>query len=391
MCLEDRPILEQNAAGVDIGAREIFVAVPPDRDQNPVRVFPTFTENLQELVAWLLSCGVTTAAMESTGVYWIPLYDILEQHGIKPCLVNARHMKNVPGRRTDWHECQWLQFLHSVGPLRSAFRPEAQVCSVRTLIRHRSELVQAASQHIQHMHKALTQMNLQIHHVISDLTGVTGLAIVDAILEGQRDPGTLAKFRDPRIKATEETIRKSLVGNWRREHLFTLKQSRELYRTYQQQIVACDQEIESLLNGFAPRVDPAQKPLPPDRKRNRAARKRRKKTGNSDTTFDLRTEAHQLFGVDVTQIPGVETIALLLFSEVGRDLSKWPTGRHFASWLALCPANDISGGHVLWRGMRKVNNQAGRLFRLAAYSLHHSLTPMGDYLRRITAVRLEVE
>ena len=383
MCLEDRPILEPNAAGIDIGSREIFVAVPPNRDPNPVRVFPPFTENLQELAAWLLQCGVTTAAMESTGVYWIPLYDILEQHGIKPCLVNARHMKNVPGRRTDWHECQWLQFLHSVGLLRSAFRPEAQVCAVRTLIRHRSELVQAASQHIQHMHKALTQMNLQIHHVISDITGATGLAILDSILEGQRDPIILAQFRDPRIKASEETIRKSLVGNWRREHLFTLKQSRELYRTYQQQIVACDQEIESLLTEFTPRVDPTEKPLPPDRKRNRAARKKRKKTGNPDTTFDLRTEAYKLFGVDVTQIPGVETIALPLFSEIGRDLSKWPTGGHFASWLALCPDNDISGGRVLWRGMRKVNNQAGSLFRLAAYSLHHSLTPMGDYLRRM--------
>jgi transposase len=383
MCLEDRPILEPNAAGIDIGSREIFVAVPPDRDPNPVRVFATFTENLQELAAWLSRCGVTTAAMESTGVYWIPLYDILEQHGIKPCLVNARQMKNVPGRRTDWHECQWLQFLHSVGLLHSAFRPEAEVCAVRTLIRHRGELVQAASQHIQHMHKALTQMNLQIHHVISDLTGVTGLTILDAILAGERDPVILAQFRDPRIKATEETIRKSLVGNWRREHLFTLKQSRELYGIYQQQIVTCDQEIESLLNQFAPRVDPTEKPLPPDRKRNRAARKRRKKTGNPDTAFDLRTEAYKLFGVDVTQIPGLETIALPLFSEVGRDLSKWPTGRHFVSWLALCPDNDISGGQVLWRGMRKVNNQAGRLFRLAAYSLHHSLTPMGDYLRRM--------
>lgn len=383
MCLEDQPILEQNAAGADIGAREIFVAVPPDRDENPVRVFATFTENLQELVGWLLRCGVTTVAMECTGVYWIPLYAILERYGIKPCLVNARHMKNVPGRRTDWHECQWLQFLHSVGLLRPAFRPEAEICAVRTLIRHRSELVQAASQHIQHMHKALTQMNLQIHHVISDLTGVTGLAIVDAILGGERDPVSLARYRDPRIKADEETIRKSLVGNWQREHLFTLKQSRELYRMYQQQIVACDQEIESLLSQFTPRVDPAEKPLPSDRKRNRAAKKRRKKTGNPDATFDLRTEAYKLFGVDVTQIPGIETVALPLFSEVGRDLWKWPTSAHFASWLALCPDNDISGGKVLWRGMRKVHNRAGVLFRLAAYSLHHSQTPMGNYLRRM--------
>jgi hypothetical protein len=233
------------------------------------------------------------------------------------------------------------------------------------------------------MQKALTQMNLQIHHVISDLTGVTGMAILDAILAGERDPVILARFRDPRIMAPEETIRKSLVGNSRREHLFTLRQSRELYRSYQQQIVACDQEIESLLSQFTPRVDPTEKPLPPDRKRNRAAKKRRRKTGNPDTTFDLRTEAYKLFGVDVTQIPGVETIALPLFSEVGRDLSKWPTGPQFASWLALCPDNDITGGKILWRGIRKVNNRAGRLFRLAAYSLQHSQTPMGRYLRRM--------
>src|SRR5882762_9430841 len=197
MCLEDRPLLEPNAAGIDIGAREIFVAVPPDRDENPVRVFATFTEDLQEMARWLVSCRITTVAMESTGVYWIPLYDVLEQQGVKPCLVNARNMKNVPGRRTDWHECQWLQYLHSVGLLRAAYRPGQDICAVRTVLRHRNELVSAASQHVQHMHKALTQMNLQIHHVISDITGLTGRAIVDAILAGQRDGAELAKLRDP--------------------------------------------------------------------------------------------------------------------------------------------------------------------------------------------------
>ena len=222
MCLEDRPLLEPNAAGIDIGAREIFVAAPPDRDENPVRTFPAFTEDLQQLAEWLVKCGVTTAAMESTGVYWIPLYEILEQHGVKPCLVDARHMRNVPGRRTDWHECQWIQYLHSVGLLRSAFRPEGEVCAVRALTRHRNDLVQLATQHIQHMHKSLTQMNLQIHHVISDLTGLSGMSIVDAMLAGERDAGVLAKLRDPHVKASEETIRKSLVGNWRAEHLFTL-------------------------------------------------------------------------------------------------------------------------------------------------------------------------
>ena len=273
MCLEDRPLLEPNAAGIDIGAREIFVAVPPDRDEHPVRVFSTFTEDLEEMARWLVSCGITTAAMESTGVYWIPPYDVLQQHGIQARVVDAHGMKNVPGRRTDWHECQWIQFLHSVGLLRAAFRPEREVCAVRVLMRHRSDLVQMTSQHIQHMHKALTQMNVQIHHVISDITGLTGLGIVDAIIGGQRDPVELAKLRDPHIKASEETIRKSLKGNWRREHLFTLQQSRQMYQHYQEQIAACDEEIEKLLVAFPPWVDPQQKPLPPDRKRKQRGRK----------------------------------------------------------------------------------------------------------------------
>jgi transposase len=385
MCLEDRPVLEPNAAGIDVGAREMFVAVPPGADEHPVRVFTTFTEDLHRLADWLTQCGVTTVAMEATGVYWIPLYEILEQRGIRPCLVNARHMKNVPGRRTGWHECQWLQFLHSVGLLRAAFRPEEDICAVRTVLRHRSELVIAATQHVQHIHKALTQMNLQIHHVISDITGATGIAIVDAILAGQRDPAELAKLRDVRIKADPETIRKSLVGNWRPEHLFTLRQSRELYRIYQQQIVECDVQVEMLLGKFEPRVDPTKKPLPPDRKRNRTGKKRRKKMGHPNPGFDLRTEAYKLFGVDVTQIPGLEENTLPLFSEVGRDMSRWPTAAHFVSWLALCPDNDISGGKLLWRGMRVVKNRTGHLFRLAAYSLHHSPTPLGNYLRRMKA------
>jgi transposase len=381
MCLEDRPILEPNAAGIDIGAREIYVAVPPDRDAHPVRVFSTFTEDLETMAKWLVSCGVTTVAMESTGVYWIPPYDVLEQHGVKPCLVNARGMKNVPGRRTDWHECQWLQFLHSVGLLRAAFRPDGEVCAVRSLMRHRSDLVQMTSQHIQHMQKSLTQMNVQIQHVISDISGLTGLAIVDAIVGGQRDPKELAKLRDPRIRASEETIRKSLVGNWRPEHLFTLKQSRQMYTHYQAQIAACDEEIEKLLVAFQPRVDPEEKPLPPDRKKTQ--RRGKRKNVNPKTGFDLRTESYKLFGVDLTQIPGLMAMVLTLFSEVGRDMSRWPTAGHFVSWLALCPDNDISGGRVLWRGMRKVQNRAGELFRLAAYSLHHDQTPLGDYLRRM--------
>jgi transposase len=384
LCFEDRPVERPCAAGIDIGAREIFVAVHQDPDHQPVRRFGAFTEDLQRLADWLQHCGVTTVAMESTGVYWIPLFELLDRRGLQPCVVNARHMKNVPGRRTDWHECQWIQFLHSVGLLRAAFRPEDQVCAVRAILRHRQQLVEMAVQHVQHMHKALTQMNLQIHHVISDVTGSTGLAILDAILAGERDPAVLARLRDPRIKAAPEVIEKSLLGNWRDEHLFTLEQSLTLYRSYLTQIVAAEQKIESLLSEFTPRVDPAEKPLPRDRKKSRSGAKRRKKIGHA-AAFDLRTEAYKLFGVDVTQIPGLEANVIALFSEVGRDLSRWPSAAHFVSWLALCPDNDISGGRVLWRGMRKTNNRAGQIFRLAAQSLHHSQTALGDYLRRLKA------
>ena len=386
--IADRPLLEPNAAGIDIGAREMFVAVPPERDPHPVRVFDTFTADLNELADWLTACGITTVAMESTGVYWIPIYEILEARGLRPCVVDARHMKNVPGRRTDWHECQWIQMLHSVGLLRAAFRPEAQVCALRTVMRHRTELVQMASQHVQHMHKALTQMNLQIHHVITDVTGVTGLAIMDAILAGQRDPVELAKLRDPHVKASPEIVQKSLVGNWQPEHLFTLKQSRQLYAEYQRQLAECDVQIEGLIAEFQPRVDPQFKPLPPDSKKSRNyAKKRKKRVAGQPAAspFDLRTEVYKLFGVDVTQIPGLEFLALRLFSEVGRNMSRWATAAHFVSWLALCPDNDISGGRVLWRGTRRVQNRAAQLFRMAAYSLDRSATPLGDYLRRMKA------
>ena len=386
LCLTDRPVRAADAAGIDIGAREIYVAVPPDRDAEPVRVFATFTEDLQRLAAWLRACGITTVAMEATGVYWIPLYGILEAAAIRPCLVDARYLKNVPGRRTDWHECQWLQYLHSVGLLRAAFRPEAAVCAMRTLMRHRSSLVEMASQHVLHMQKALIQMNLQIHHVISDVTGLTGLAILDAILAGERDPDVLVRLRDPRIKATAETIRQSLIGDWLPEQLFALRQSLVLYRLYQDQIAACDREIAQALPAIPPRADPAARPLPPDRKKgNRRRRPRHARMTLPASTWDLRTELYKVFGVDVMQIPGLATIALSLFTELGREMAKWETAGHFASWLALCPDNDITGGRVVYTRVRKVNNRAGHMFRLAAHSLHHSQTPLGDYLRRMKA------
>ena len=375
------PVFQPHAAGIDIGAREVYVAVPPDRDPHPVRKCDTFTSDLHEMAEWLVRCGITTAAMESTGVYWIPVYDVLEKHGIQPCLTNPRNMKNVPGKRTDFHECQWIQYLHSMGLLHSAFRPDGEVCAVRSLMRHRNDLVEMASQHVQHMQKALTQMNVQFQHVISDITGLTGLAILDAIVAGERDPAVLAKLRDPRIKADEETIRKSLEGTWRAEHILVLKQSLSLYRSYLDQINDCDKEIEKLVAAFEPKVDPEEKPLPEDRKQKQ--RRRKRKSGSPD--FDMRTEAYKLFGVDLTQIPGLMMLVFMLFSEVGREMSRWPTSAHFVSWLGLSPDHDISGGKVLWRGARRTKSRAGTLFRLAAHSLHRDQTPIGHYLRRMKA------
>jgi transposase len=226
------PIMNPDAAGIDIGATEIYVAVPPDRDPEPVRMFESFTQDLNALADWLEQCRVRTVAMESTVVYWIPLAQILESRGFETCLVNAKHVKNVPGRQTDVSDCQWLRHLHSVGLLRASFRPAQHVCALRSVMRHRDSLIEMATCHVQHIQKALDQMNLQLHHVISDITGTTGLAILDAILNGERDVKKLAALRDPRIRASQKTIAKTLVGDYRREHLFTLRQSLDLYRQY---------------------------------------------------------------------------------------------------------------------------------------------------------------
>src|SRR6202022_1439177 len=248
--------IEPDAAGIDVGASEIYVAVPPDRDPEPVRGFKTFTGELRQMAAWLQQCRIRTVAMESTGVYWIPPYEIIEEAGLRVCLVNARYVKNVPGRKSDVSDCQWLQYLHSVGLLRGSFRPEQAVCTDGSIIRHRDSLVQMASSHVQHMQKALDQMNLQLHHVISDITGMSGVAILEAILAGERNPHTLAALRDRRVKARVEHIAKSLVGDYRREHLFTLGQSLEAFRHYQELIAACDREIAQYLEGFESKGDP---------------------------------------------------------------------------------------------------------------------------------------
>ncbi len=375
----EMPVLNANAAGIDIGATEIYVAVHPDCDPEPVRSFATFTEDLHRLADWLKTCGVSSVAMESTGVYWIPLFQILEKRGFEVCLVNARYYQNVPGRRTDVSDCQWLRHLHSVGLLRPSFRPADQVCVLRSLVRHRDNLIQDAASHVLRMQKALNQMNLQIHHVISDITGLTGLRIVDAVLAGERDPAKLATLRDGRIKASEETIIKSLVGDYRREHLFTLRQSLAAWRNYQQLMAECDREIEQHLGTFENMIDTQAKALAPPKVR-------RKKLFTNEPDFDLRGHLYRIFGVDLTAVPGISALtAHTLLAEVGPYLSRFRSGAAFASWLGLCPDNDISGGKKLSVKTRPVSNRAAWALRMAVHGLHKSQSWLGNFYRRMRA------
>ena len=363
--------MRPNAGGVDIGATEIFVAVPADRDTESVRSFPSFTEDLHALADWLQQCRVDTVAMESTSVYWIPLFQILEARGIEVHLVNAQHVHHVPGRKSDVLDCQWLQYLHSVGLLRASFRPEQAVCEIRSLMRHRENLVQMACVHVQHMHKSLDQMNLQIHHVISDITGVTGLAIVDAIVAGNTNPKELAKLRDHRIKASVETVTKSLVGDYRREHIFTLKQSLTAYRHYQKLIADCDQEVQQRVEAFHGN----------DHGPTAAADSSSAITPTS-SSFDLRSHLERIFGVDLTAIPGFDVLRIqTIFSELGADLSQFPMDDSFCSWLNLCPKDGTSAGRRI-RGPRvKTKNRVTQAFRMAAQSLHNNKSYLGDYYR----------
>ena len=371
------PTFHPHAAGIDIGAREIWVAVPPGSDPKPVRPFDTVTDDLLKLRDWLLACGVQTVAMESTGVYWIPLFQILEAAGLEVCLVNARHCKNLPGRKTDIQDCQWLQYLHSVGLLRGSFRPPEHICALRTILRHRSRLVRCAADQVRLMHKALTQMNVQLQHVISDLVGVTGEAIVQALLAGERDPVQLAKLKDHRIKASHATIARSLRGDWRPEHLFTLSQSYQTWQHYQKQITAGDEQIELQLAHWDARVDVQAQPLPAPRTTHRTAQR-------NEPQFDARTECYRVLGVDLTQVPAFQTpTVLLLLAELGPDFAgKFPTAKHFASWLGLCPDNRITGGKIMSSATRDVKSRVAEALRLAAQSLWHAQNYFGELYRR---------
>jgi transposase len=368
-------VTHPHAAGIDIGAAEHWVAVSPDCTAQPVRRFGAFTVDLEAIAAWLQACRVTTVAMESTGVYWIPLFELLESRGFQVLLVDPRQVQRAPGRpKSDAHDCQWLQRLHTYGLLAGAFRPEDQVCVLRGDLRQRQMLITYAGQHIQPMQKALELLNIKLTEVVSDITGVTGMSILQAILHGDRDPLALAKLRDRRCKQDEATIASALHGNWRPEHLFALQQAVELYEFYHRQLAACDRQIEAHLHTFA---DQSQgQPLPP--------RPRRRKRKANEPSFDARTCLYQLAGVDLTLIEGIEAgPALILLSEIGTDMSRWPSVKHFCSWLGLCPQHNVSGGKILSRRVRPGANRAAQALRLAASCLHHSRSALGAFLRRL--------
>ncbi len=363
-----------NAAGVDIGSERHMVAVPEGRDEVSVREFGAFTADLNALADWLQQCGVTTVAMESTGVYWIPLFELLERRGFEVKLVDARHVKNVSGRKSDILDCQWIQQLHTYGLLAGAFRPSDEICVLRSYLRQREMLIQTSSMHIQHMQKALQQMNLLLHNVVSDITGVTGMNIIKALLAGERDPQVLASHRDKHCQNTSATIAKSLVGNYRAEHLFALRQAVDLYEIYQAKIADCN---EAIVKQVACQTDKTGDPPPPTAKRNRVRERMRSGVNVRDLLF-------QKSGVDLFAIPGLGADTLLvLSSEVGFDLTAWKTVKHFTSWLGLCPGTKISGGKVLSRKVKRNPNRATQAFRMAAATQARSQTALGAFYRRI--------
>lgn len=372
-------IINPQAAGIDIGAREHWVCVPPGAAPDPVRRFGTFTADLEALADWLQECGVTTVAMEATGVYWIPVFQILEGRGLKPVLVNARQTKNVAGRKSDVQDCQWIQRLHTYGLLQGSFRPADAYCVVRTYLRYRDELVSARSTQTQHMQKALQQMNLALTQVLSDVTGVSGLAILGAILQGERDPVKLSQLVDRRVRATPATLQKALVGDYRPEHLFVLQQAFDLYHTYEEKIQACDQEIVRALAQLPDRVDLKRQPLP-KRKEGRQASQDRM------AGQDMREALYRKTAMDLTAIEGIGSLtSLVVFTEVGPDVSRFATEKHFCSWLGLCPDNRISGGKVLSSRTRRVVNRASDALRMAATTLERSQSALGGFYRRMKA------
>lgn len=369
-------IVHPNAAGIDIGGSEHWVAVSPERDAEPVRCFGCFTSDLREMARWLVEKGVRSVAMQSTGVYWMPALEVLEQHGLEVFLVNARHTKNVPGRKSDVQECQWLLKLHSFGLLNNSYQPTDEIPIARTLWRQRGNLVAEASSAIQRMQKALIEMNIQLSNVLSDISGISGMTIIGAILDGERDPWTLAAMVQPEVQATAEDIAKSLEGNWRKELLFVLRQEVELYRMYPKKIRDCDLELRKHLESFGSVVDLKAQPIGPQPKH--------KKVAKNSPYFDLRSELYRITGIDWSQVNGMNVLtAQTVIAECGADLSAFPREKQFTSWLGLVPTNEQSGGKILKRRTRNVVNRATTAFRQAATTLLRSQSYLGAQYRRL--------
>lgn len=359
-----------NAAAVDVGASSHWVAVPADRAETPVREFGAMTDDLESMADWLLSCDVDVVALESTGVYWIPLHEVLEQRGLKVWLVDARQIKYVPGRKSDVQDCQWLQRLMSYGLLRAAFRPAAEVCVIRAIARQREVLLKEQASWVQRMQKALVQMNIQLTEVISDVMGQTGQAILRAIVGGERNPQALARHRHRRIKASEAEVVRALTGTWREEHLFVLAQSLAMYDHLGQRLNECDAKLETLLAaGAVAKVDLGPAP--------RAGSKAR-------LVFDARQHLANWAGCDLTRIDGLGIDSVMkILSEIGTDLSRFASVKHFCSWLGLCPASKISGGKLLSSGTKRSANRARQALKMAAMSLSHSDSALGAFYRRL--------
>ena len=379
-------VMHPDAAGIDIGSESHWVAVAADRAAEPVREFGSFTGDLEKLADWLKSCGVTTVAMESTGVYWIPLYDVLEERGFEVLLVNASHVHNVPGRKSDVKDCQWLQRLHSFGLLRGSFRPTQEFLELRTYMRQRERLVRDAARYVQHMQKELTEMNLQLHHVVSDLTGVTGMGIVHAIVAGERDGYKLAELRDSHCKQPKERIAAALQGTFKTEHLFVLEQALSAYEHQHRMLRQCDERIKEKLavleQTACAKLDPSAleklEPCPPPR---------HSSPKGNQPRFEIQSPLHRICGsIDVTQIQGfAPATALNLIAEVGTDMSRWPTEKHFASWLNLAPGSHITGGKSLSGRRGPSRNRGGLILRQAAVSVGRTQTALGSFYRRIAA------
>lgn len=368
--------LHPHAAGIDCGAAEHYVAVPPDRDATPVRAFATFTGDLQRLADWLTACRITHVAMEATGVYWIPIYELLEARGFLVSLVNARHVKHVPGRKSDVSDCEWLRDLHILGLLRGSFRPAAAIVALRAYLRHRATLIESAAALVQRMQKALVQMNVQLPLVVSDITGVTGLRILRDIIAGRRDPVQLAQHRDYRCRASEADIIAALTGRYQPEHVFVLQQNLELFDRYQQQLAACDAAIETQLTTLSAAAPAPPTAWPPARRRHQPHK--------NDPRFDIRTPLHQLTHVDLSQIDGIGPgNALRLIAEIGTDMSRWPTEKHFTSWLTLAPQNKISGGRLLSSRTQPSANRAAAILRLGVMNIGRTSSALGAFYRRL--------